>query len=262
MTYRGQIAVCLVICLVTPTAAQDSDAVALFRAAAEHETKDPAGAVRLYGQAANQGHTPSMVRLGYLLQSGAGVTEDQPRAFALYTQAAKAGSLDGEFMLAMSYAQGIGTPRDPVAARKWFLPAAAAGHQFAQYHLGIMLAGGEGGPRKIAAARRWLDRAATGPDAAVAERSSDLRDKIDQELLAMDTSGTTIVVAILVLALMGKAMGAEDASGGPSSPGMPGGSGPGPSPPIHCHPEPLFGSGTLNGRDAVNLSLQTHIVCD
>jgi len=203
MRYRDVVAVFLVFCLTTAEA-QDSAALAvLFRQAAERESKDIAGAVRLYEQSARQGHTPSMVRLGYLRQSGAGVARDLPGSFALFTEAAKAGNLDGQFLLAMSYAQGVGTAKDPAAARKWFLQPAAAGYQHAQYALGIMLESGEGGPRKVAAARRWLDRAAAGPDATLAKRSAALRDKVDEKLFAIDNSGTFLVGLILFMALAG-----------------------------------------------------------
>lgn len=264
MRYRDLIAVFLVFCLVITAQAQDSAALAvLFRQAAERESKDMAGAVRLYENSARQGHTPSMVRLGYLRQSGAGVPRDLPGAFALFTEAAKAGNLDGQFLLAMNYAQGVGTAKDLAAARKLFLQPAAAGYQYAQCALGIMLESGEGGPRKVAAARRWLDRAAAGPDAALAKRAANLRDEVDKKLFAINNSGTILVGLLLIMAAAGAVIegGGLSSGGPPSGPGSPTG-GPAPAPRIRCYPVPVFGSGTLSGRDAVQLSQQTRMVCE
>jgi Sel1 repeat-containing protein len=193
MKYRDMLAVFLILCLVRASAQDTGAPAVLFRQAAERESKDMAGAIRLYEDSARRGHTPSMVRLGYLRQSGTGVPRNPAGAFALFSQAAQGGNVDGQFLLAMSYAQGLGTAKDPVAARKWFLQPAAAGYQYAQFALGVMLETGEGGPRKLAAARRWMDRAASGPDATLAAHSAKLRDKVDEKLFAMDTSGTFLV---------------------------------------------------------------------
>lgn len=110
MQWRALTAVCLVFSLISSVGAQDATALdALFRQAAERESgsaKDYASASRLYAEAARQGHTPSMVRLGYLKQSGTGVPPDLSGALGLFTQAAEAGNLDGQFMLGITYLQG------------------------------------------------------------------------------------------------------------------------------------------------------------
>jgi len=169
-------------------------------------TKDAAGAIRLYQQAARQGSGASMVRLGYLLQSGNGVPQDLPGAFALYRQAADTGDPEGQFMYALCYAEGVGTGKDSVTARKLLLLPADAGHQDAQYVLGIMIALGEGGPKREASARRWLDKAASGPDHDLAVRAASQRDKIDKNLFSPDNSGAAMLAGIAAFVIMAGSM--------------------------------------------------------
>jgi hypothetical protein len=258
MTWRAPIAVCLVFCLSFPLTAQDSSGPdALFRQAVARENgspKDYAAASRLYADAARQGHTPSMVRLGFLLQSGTGVSKDLPTALDLFTRAAKAGNRDGEFMLAMTHLHGLGTAKDPAAARKLLLQTAGANHQYAQYLLAIMIENGEGGPKGEAVARRWFDRASAGPDEALAARAADLRDKIDKNMLAPDNSGGMLLAAVLLMAAVGTVLQGGD-TGGPSSSGAgPGfGGGPNLSPPP-CRPVPIPMIGTSMTPNGTGLS--------
>lgn len=259
MTTRAFIASSLVCALVCSAAAQGTGD-ALFRQAAEREAgpaKDSTGAARLYADAARQGHTPSMVRLGYLLQSGAGVTKDPAQALSLFTQAAQAGNTDGQFMLALTYLQGVGTTKNPVAARELLLKAAGKEHQYAQYLLAGMLESGEGGRATEAGARRWYDRAAGGPEPRLAVRAAAMRERIDRQMLAPDNRNGYLVSAILLMALAGTIIqGLDGNSGGsPGSPSSPGfGSGPSSSPPP-CRPVPIpmFGNSmTANGTALSN----------
>jgi hypothetical protein len=239
MNYQRFLAVSLACCLAVCALAQvPAESSQLFTQAVRLESKDPAEADRLYGLAARQGHVPSMVRLGYRLVNSPGDHQDLPRAFSLFTAAARAGDPDGQYLLAMSYLQGLGTPKNPVAARETLLEPANNGHQFAQYTLGIMLQSGEGGPRREAAARRWLDRAANGPDAKLAARAADFRDKIDARLFSPDDSTGKALTALAFVALLGAAVGGgsggADIPAGPSSPI--GGSSPFKSTPPTCRP--------------------------
>jgi hypothetical protein len=231
MRYRDFIAICLVFCLPLTAAAQDARADALFwqAAALELHSKDVPGAIRLYRDAVRQGHSPSMVRLGYLTQAGNGTPQDLPGAFTLYRQAAELGDLEGQFMYALCYAEGVGTRKDPATARKLMLTPAAGGHQFAQYALGIMIALGEGGPKGEASARRWLDKAASGKDRDLALEAAAQRDKIDKNLFSPDTSGASLFAGIAAFIILAGAMsgsGGGGSGGGMSpfpSPGMAGG---------------------------------------
>jgi TPR repeat protein len=233
---RALIALGLVFCLTT---AQTPPGEALFWRALALEmgsggTRDVAGAIRLYEQAAQQRHGPSMVRLGYMKQLGAEMPQDLPGAFALYKQAADAGDVEGQFMYALSLEQGIGTQKNPALARERLVDPAHAGHQLAQYLLGCMIAIGEGGPKREAGARRWLDKAASGPDRDVAAQAARYRDQIDKNLFTANSSGFAYLGLAAFIIVGG--MAADDGSysggsgGGAPSGGMPR-SGGGVSPP-------------------------------
>jgi Sel1 repeat len=265
MDRRGFVAVFLVFCLHHVTFAQNQAALDdVYRQAGQRESaQDEAGAIRLYEQAARQGHVWSMVRLGYLRQQGIGCAKDPAAAVGLYAQAANAGSLDGQFMLAMSMAEGLGTRKNPAAAREMLLQPASKGHQYAQFALGIMLESGEGGPKKETAARRWMDRAAAGPDRSLAARAASVRAKIDQKILAPDNSGGVLVGLILFMALAGAAMGGGGGGSGTipmSTSGPFGGGGSSTIPPARpCHPVPInwFDSTTPNGSRLFHPSQQS-----
>jgi TPR repeat protein len=262
MRYRDSIAICLVFCLPVTAAAQTARADALFwqAAALELHSKDVPAAIRLYQQAVGQGHAPSMVRLGYLMQSGNGTPQDLPGAFTLYRQAAELGDLEGQFMYALCYAEGVGARKDPVTARKLMLPPAAGGHQFAQYALGIMIALGEGGSKGEAPARRWLDKAAAGKDRDLALKAAAQRDKIDKNLFSPDTSGAALFAGIAAFILLAGAMSGGGGGGGgmssfPSS-GMSGGGSSGSSgAPAGRTASPMNGDifKTMHGADALGL---------
>jgi uncharacterized membrane protein YgcG len=272
MGYRGAIAICLVFSQVSFAIAQDAAALdALFRQAVAREygtggtPQDLAGAARLYEQAAGQGHAPSMVRLGYMRQSGKGVAADLAGAAALYAEAARRGSLEGQYMQAICYVAGVGTPKDPVTARRLLLVPADAGHQDAQYALGIMIALGEGGPKRDAAARRWLDRAASGPDRDLAAKAASQRDRIDKSLFAQDTSGTQALLGILAFLVVAGAVAGSSGGGGggggvsstyPGSGGFSGGgssSVSAPSPHLTSTPQSGNITRTLHGEAAMGI---------
>lgn len=222
MTSRKPLALILAFLLPAVAMAQDRAALdAVFRQANQLESSNAAEANRLYDQAARQGHTPSMVMLGYRLIYGTGQSQDLARAFSLFTTATKAGDLDAQFLLGLCHLEGLGTPKNPFAARANLLEPADQGNQFAQYTLGIMLQSGEGGPKREAGARRWLDRAASGPNPALAARAADFRNKLDTKLFATDNSTGQALTALFFIALVGLAMGGGgDYGGSPSSTGV------------------------------------------
>jgi hypothetical protein len=261
MRSRVFLAVSLACYLSVFAMAQDRAALdALFTQATQLETKDPAGANRLYDQAARRGHTLSMVMLGYRLIHGTGEPQDLPRAFSLFSTATKAGNLDGQFLLALSYLEGLGTARNPAAAREALLDPADHGNQFAQYTLGIMLQSGEGGPRREAAARRWLDRAASGPDGGLAARAADFRNKLDAKLFSSDDSMGKALTTLFFVALLGAAVSGGDSGGGNigsvSSPGL-GGVSSTKSTPLPHRPTPYYPN---NPTKAVNGDLTSSSV--
>jgi TPR repeat protein len=234
----------LALLLPVSIMAQDRAALnAMFLQANQLESRDPAGANRLYDQAARQRHTPSMVMLGYRLIHGTGQPQDLSRAFSLFTAATKAGDLDGQFLLGLCYLEGLATAKDPTAARENLLEPADKGNQFAQYTLGIMLQSGEGGPKREAAARRWLDRAASGPNADLSARAADFRNKLDAKLFSSDNSTGQALTALFFVALIGMATSGGDSGGGGtgsiSSSGIGGGSSPS-TPSAQARPRPYY----------------------
>jgi hypothetical protein len=270
MGFRNSIAICLVFCLAFSAMAQDAASLnALFRQAVSREygaggtAPDLAGAIRLYEQTARQGHVPSMIRLGYMRQSGKGMPPDLRGALALYAEAATRGDPEGQYMQAICYAAGVGTQKDFATARRLLLPPADAGHQDAQYALGIMIALGEGGPKREAAARRWLDRAASGPDRQLAAEAASQRDKIDKNLFAQDTSGAQLLLGIAAFIIVAGAMsGGSAADEGGSAPYSPspsgswgGGTSSGSTSSSHTSATPMNGdiTRTLHGEAAMGM---------
>jgi|SRR5882672_5418799 len=265
MSYRAGLALLLACCLASPASAQDAAALnALYWQAGARETgwnqpKDVPGAVRMYEEAARQGHVPSMLRLGYLRQTGDGIPQDLQGGLAMFTAAARTGDADGQFFLAMTHAQGVGVRKDPATARDMLLTPAGAGHQSSQYALGIMLALGEGGPKREAGARRWLDKAASGPDRDLAARAADLRDKIDKNLFAPDNS-SGVLLGLAAFILLVAVVTADGSGGGPSglpsggpSAGDPGGRSPSVDRPRQPVPMPVCcGSMVPQGRELSN----------
>jgi hypothetical protein len=255
MTYRTPALIALVS-LAWSVSAQDAGA--LFRQAAQLDNGGaPESAVPLYAEAVRQGHAPSMVRLGYLLQNGIGTARDVAGAIDLYMRASNAGDVDGRFMLALANFHGVGVAKDAVAARKLLLAPAGAGHQYAQYLLAGMLESGEGGDVREAAARRWADKAAAGPDPALAARAAAMRDKIDEHMLAPDNHAGIMLTALLLVAFAGEVIQGLDGTGGTSFTGSndnPGFGGRSAEPPP-CRPVPMPAIGnsmTLNGSALSN----------
>ena len=250
MTSRKALALALAFLLPASMMAQDRAALdALFQQANQLEARDAAAATRLYDQAARQGHTPSMVILGYRLIYGTGQSQDLPRAFSLFTAATAAGDRDGQFLLAQCYLEGLGTAKNLAAARENLLEPADKGNQFAQYTLGILLQSGEGGPKREAAARRWLDRAASGPNPDLSARAADFRNKLDAKLFATDNSTGQALTALFLIALVGLAMGGGSDTGSVPSSSPDFGGRRSPSTPPYHRPTPYYPS---NPSRAVN----------
>lgn len=81
----------------------------------------------LYREAALQGHSAAMVRLGRILQEKG----DPGGAFALYRRAAEDGDPGGAYALGLAYRDGIGTPADARRAARWLDTAASGGYEIA-----------------------------------------------------------------------------------------------------------------------------------
>ena len=111
----------LVLMSLVAQAGPDED----YRAAnAAFRSGDMAGAMSLLKRNAAQGHVPSMVLLGYILEQSS-LDSD---AVQMYRKAADAGSVDGEMALAAMLAAGKGTTRDEVQALRLYEKAAERGN--------------------------------------------------------------------------------------------------------------------------------------
>ena len=84
---------------------------------------DMTGAMTTLRRTSGQGHVPSMLLLGYILEQGSLESE----AVQVYRKAAEAGSAEGEVGLAAMVAAGKGTPRDLPQAVRLYESAAAKG---------------------------------------------------------------------------------------------------------------------------------------
>ena len=85
---------------------------------------DMTAAMQTLRRTSGQGHAPSMVLLGYILEQSSFDAD----AAQLYRRAADAGSIDAEVALAAMVAAGKGTPRDLSQAVHLYESAAAGGN--------------------------------------------------------------------------------------------------------------------------------------
>jgi TPR repeat protein len=214
------LAIVLAVLLALP-----ADVEAMFRQAASYERAGHVASLRqaagLYRQAAEQGHAPSLVRLGYLYQTGRGVAQDPAMAVECFSAAADVGDVEGQFFLALAYLSGSGIRANEKEARTWMAEVATKGHQRAQFVLGLMLREGTGGKKNPISAGRWFDRAARGADAELARQAAVLRDQIQAGANSRDEISPQAVlgaiVAVWVLASLAGSSN-QDASQPPPPP--------------------------------------------
>lgn len=94
-------------------------------------------ALRYYEQAAEQGHSDSMLQIGWFYDNGYGVERNAYTATRWYQSAAEAGNAQAQFNLAWNYANGEGVDKkDDYEAFEWYYKAASQGHAVAQNNVG------------------------------------------------------------------------------------------------------------------------------
>ena len=125
-------------------------------------TQDYAASAHWYSLAAGQGNKPAQVQLGYLAQNGLGMPKNYNAALHWYQLAAAQGSAPAQNQLGYLYQMGYGVPVNFPEALRWYQSAAAQGSAPAQFRIGHFYAEGLGVPRDMAAARTWMTRAADG----------------------------------------------------------------------------------------------------
>ena len=112
-----------------------------------------------FEQAVQGGSAQGMADLGWLYESGNGVTKDAAKALSLFTQAANGGSAEGMYRMGMAYQQGLGVPKDPAAACTWFVRAAMSNDAEGEEQAGYCYYNGTGVAQDHQAAFQWFAKA-------------------------------------------------------------------------------------------------------
>jgi TPR repeat protein len=161
---RSLVAASLLCLLALPARAGWEEAVAAYN------NGDYATAAREFRPFAEQGQVTAQYILGWIYQTGEGVSQDLAEAAKWYRRAADKGNADAQLALGSLYAAGAGVKRDDAEAAKLFRKAAEQGKANAQYMLGYMLSAGEGVARNEAESLVWYRKAAEQglPDAQYA----------------------------------------------------------------------------------------------
>jgi TPR repeat protein len=92
--------------------------------------------VRLFGQAAEQGHARAQYNLGVCYAFGTSVEKDDAKAARLYGQAAEQGHTSAQYRLGLCYALGKGTEANKAQAARLFRQAAEQDNAPARLWLG------------------------------------------------------------------------------------------------------------------------------
>ena len=92
-------------------------------------------ALRSFRQAAEEGHSDAMNKVGIMYAMGQGVEADAATAMGWFRQAAEKGNIYAMGNIGELYAKGDGVAKDCDAAREWLTKAAAGGLASAQQYL-------------------------------------------------------------------------------------------------------------------------------
>jgi TPR repeat protein len=148
--------------------------------------KDEARAAQLLRQAADGGYEAAQLELARVLLRGLGVPKDEPAAVALYLKVAASGNPAAQYGLALAYANGAGVARDAAAAARWVDAAARQGHASSQFLLADWFQRGQGVPRIKSEAYFWFSLASKSTDAAFAQRASERRALMANDMQASE----------------------------------------------------------------------------
>ena len=119
-----------------------------------------ARAMAWFEKSAASGDANAQAQLGYIYETGQGLTRFPARAHFWYLKAAEQGHTDAQATVGYQFQSGQGTAKDFSEARRWYEKAAAKGQPLAQTNLGVMYQKGEGVAQDSAKAREWYQRAA------------------------------------------------------------------------------------------------------
>ena len=128
-------------------------------------------ALKLLRPLAAKGHAGAQFNLGWMHESGQGITQDYQEALKWYRLAAAKGHAGAQFNLGWMYESGQGITQDYQEALKWYRLAAGQGNAVAPYNLGVMYGKGQGVIQDHVRAYMWFNlAAASGHGKAVKNR--------------------------------------------------------------------------------------------
>lgn len=165
---------------MTPSTAAE----AFERGFTAYEAGDYETAVKLYTQAAAQGHADAQFRLGVMYDAGAGVRENDAKAIALFTQAAAQGDTLAQFFLTRMRANYEKTPEDNTKIVRWVKLAAEQGNAKAQHYLGLMYDNGRGKAQDKIVAHMWLNMASLNGNEMAKNRKKTLEESMSEVQIA------------------------------------------------------------------------------
>jgi len=125
-------------------------------------------------EASGAGDAEAMQYLGFLYDTGHGVTQNRAASALWYKKAASAGDAQAMTNLGVLYENGWGVAQDYRQARQWYEQAAAAGNAQAMTNLGVLFEHGKGMTKDRAAALTLYRKAAAGGDENAKKRLQEL----------------------------------------------------------------------------------------
>ena len=146
--------------------AEEGDADAQYELGFVYETglgvsQDDVEAARWYRLAADQGLAVAQYNLGVMYVVGRGVPEDFAEGARWFRLAADQGHIASQSRLGGLYLVGMGVLQDYEEAHRWTRLAADQGFASAQFNLGTMYDRAEGVPKDDVEAHKWLNLAAS-----------------------------------------------------------------------------------------------------
>lgn len=142
--------------------------------------KDTAEAKRLYNQAAAKGHKLAGERLAIF---GSAQSGEESVALGWYLPAAKQGDTDAQYNLGYMYETGWGVSTNEKEAVRWYHEAANSGHDQAQLRLGMMYIVGAGVTASKATGIDWLRKSAASGSRIAQRIVQELFDAADGDSL-------------------------------------------------------------------------------
>ncbi len=117
-------------------------------------------AIQLWRPLADEGDPAAQYTLGWMYESGQGVSQNFQQAAYWYEKSAVQGDVAAQYVLATMYDKGTGVVINPQEAVKWFLKAANQGDAIAQFQLGVHFQKGLGVEQSDSESLLWFQKAA------------------------------------------------------------------------------------------------------